>query len=147
MVNLLYKLKFNRRFSYPLLSLLMTFGIIIGSPEASLAIPWLELLLRGAQVVQLYNISDESEIQLGKQINQQLISSGQIQLYENQNTNRYVNQIGQRLAANSSRPNIPYTFQIVRDNSINAFATAGGYVYVTTGLLNSRLNSLRNILL
>ncbi|BAZ09009.1 hypothetical protein NIES4071_08150 [Calothrix sp. NIES-4071] len=137
MLNSLGKLKLYRRFSYPLLSFLMTFGIVIGSPEASLAIPWLELLLRGAQVVQLYSISDEEEIQLGRQINEQLISSGQIQLYRNQEANRYVNQIGQRLAANSTRPNIPYTFQVVQDNSINAFATAGGYVYVTTGLLRA----------
>lgn len=133
-------MKLTSRFSYPLLSLLMTFGIVIGSPEASLALPWLEFLLRGAQVVQLYSISDKEEIQLGKQINQQLINSGQIQLYQNQNTNRYINKIGQRLAANSSRPNIPYTFQIVQDDSINAFATAGGYIYVTTGLLKAADN-------
>lgn len=88
MLNYLNKIK-HRHFSYPLLSLLMTFGIVTGSPEASLAIPWLELLLRGAQVVQLYSISDEEEIQLGKQINQQLISSGQIQLYSNQFTFLY----------------------------------------------------------
>ena len=131
---------FYRRFSYPLISVLTTFGIVVSSSEVSLAVPWLELLLRGAQVVQLYNISDEEEVQLGRQINQQLISSGQIQLYRNQKINNYVNQIGQRLATNSSRPNIPYTFQVVQDDSINAFATAGGYVYVTTGLLRAADN-------
>ncbi|MUG91433.1 M48 family metalloprotease [Scytonema sp. UIC 10036] len=130
----------HRRFAYPCLSLLMALGIVVASPEASLAIPWLELLLQGAQVVQLYNISEEEEVQLGQQINQQLISSGQIQIYRNQQANRYVAQIGQRLAANSTRPNIPYTFQVVQDDSINAFATAGGYVYVTTGLLRAADN-------
>ncbi|MFL9458245.1 hypothetical protein AB0758_45400 [Tolypothrix bouteillei VB521301_2] len=99
----------------------MALGIVVASPEASLAIPWLELLLQGAQVVQLYNISDEEEVQLGKQINQQLINSGQIQIYRNQQANRYVDQIGQRLAANSTRPNIPYIIsQVVQDDSINA---------------------------
>jgi len=44
------------------------------------------------------------------------------------------------LAKNSTRPNIPYTFQVVKDDSINVFATAGGYVYVTTGLLKAADN-------
>ncbi|MEO1467244.1 MAG: M48 family metallopeptidase, partial [Cyanobacteria bacterium J06633_1] len=35
----------------------------------------------------------------------------------------------------SQRPNIPYTFQVVNDNSINAFATMGGYVYINKGLI------------
>ncbi|KYC44201.1 peptidase [Scytonema hofmannii PCC 7110] len=140
MSNIFAKYHFHRRLSYPFVSLLMAFGIIISSPEVSLAIPWLELLLQGAQVVQLYNISDEEEVQLGKQINQQLISSGQVELYSDRKANTYVNRIGQRLAANSTRPNIPYTFQVVRDDSINAFATAGGYVYVTTGLMRAADN-------
>ncbi|MBD2773993.1 M48 family metalloprotease [Iningainema tapete] len=145
MLNIFSKFHFHRRFSSPFLSLLMAFGIVITSAEASLAIPWLELLLQGARVVQLYNISAQEEVQLGKQINQQLISSGQIQIYRNQEANRYVNQIGQRLAANSTRPNIPYTFQVVRDDSINAFATAGGYIYVTTGFTSGRQNNATTI--
>ena len=35
---------------------------------------------------------------------------------------------------------VAYTFQVVKDDSINAFATAGGYVYVTTGLLKAADN-------
>jgi len=35
---------------------------------------WLDLLIRGAQVIQLYNISDKDEVQLGKQINQRSYS-------------------------------------------------------------------------
>lgn len=78
-------------------------------------------------------------MQLGKQINQQLIGQ-QFQLYKNPRVNNYVDRIGQRLAKNSTRPDIPYTFQVVKDDSINAFATAGGYVYVTTGLLKAADN-------
>lgn len=85
-------------------------------------------------MIQLSNISDQQEIQIGRQINQQLVSSD-IQLYRNSDVNRYVAQIGQRLAANSDRPDIPYKFQVVNDDSINAFATMGGFVYVNTGLL------------
>jgi beta-barrel assembly-enhancing protease len=58
-----------------------------------------------------------------------------IRLNRNPEVNRYVEQIGRRLAVNSDRPNLPYTFQVVESDSINAFATLGGYVYVHTGLL------------
>lgn len=35
----------------------------------------------------------------------------------------------------SSRPRLPFTFQVVEDDNINAFATLGGFVYVNTGLI------------
>ena len=47
----------------------------------------------------------------------------------------YVRQIGARLAAGSSRPGLPYTFQIVDSADVNAFALPGGSIYVTRGLL------------
>ena len=56
-----------------------------------------------------------SEVQLGQDINNQLLSGGQVRLYRNQQINNYVNEIGQRLVPNSERPDIPYTFQVVAD--------------------------------
>lgn len=131
------KKKLHRRnWYYPFLSLSVALGISVGTPQIVLSQSLFELLFRGAQIVQLYNISDREEVQLGRQINEQLIGQ-QFQLYNNPSANRYVDRIGQRLAENSTRPDIPYTFQVVRDDSVNAFATAGGFVYVTTGLLNA----------
>jgi predicted Zn-dependent protease len=126
----------RRNWYYPLISLSVALGISVGTPQVAYSQSLFELLFRGAQIVQLYSISDEEEVRLGRQINQQLISQ-QFQLYGNASANRYVDRIGLRLAKNSTRPDIPYTFQIVRDKSVNAFATTGGYVYVTTGLLNA----------
>lgn len=126
--------RFCRRWFYPLLALLVSLGVSLGSPQRTQAIPWFDLIIRGVQVIQLSNISDQQEIQIGKQINQQLLSS-EIQLYRNPDVNRYIDQIGQRLAASSDRPDIPYKFQVVNNDSINAFATMGGFVYVNTGLL------------
>lgn len=48
----------------------------------------------------------------------------------------YVNKIGQRLAAQSSKPNIKYTFTVMDSPQINAFAHEGGYVYMNRGLLS-----------
>ncbi|MCU0533896.1 MAG: M48 family metallopeptidase [Hydrococcus sp. Prado102] len=125
-----------RNWYYPLISFSVALGISVGTPQTAVAVPWFELFIRGTQIVQLYNISDEEEVQLGKQINDRLVGR-EFQLDRNASVNRYVNRIGQRLAKNSTRPNIPYTFQVVRDRSVNAFATMGGFVYVTTGLLNT----------
>jgi predicted Zn-dependent protease len=96
-------------------------------------------LFQGAQILQLSNLSDRQEVELGKQINEQL-SNGEVRYYRNAEINRYVQEIGRRLAANSDRPNLPYTFQVVDDKSVNAFATAGGFIYVNTGLLETAEN-------
>jgi predicted Zn-dependent protease len=56
--------------------------------------------------------------------------------------------IGNRVAAASDRPNISYTFQIVENNEINAFALPGGFIYVHTALLEAVENDdeLANII-
>ncbi|MFO0733025.1 MAG: M48 family metalloprotease [Nitrospiraceae bacterium] len=48
---------------------------------------------------------------------------------------RYVNLVGRAVALTSDRPDIPYRFAILDDNSINAFAAPAGYIFVTRGLL------------
>lgn len=47
----------------------------------------------------------------------------------------YVREIGERLAANASRENVNWRFQIVDMPEPNAFALPGGWVYVSRGLL------------
>lgn len=128
----------QRHWLYPLLSILVSFGLVIATPLVSQAISWGDLILRGVQIMQVSNISDNQEVALGKQINSQI--SREIRLNRNPGLNTYINQIGQRLAKNSERPKIPYTFQVVEDKSINAFATMGGFVYIHTGLLKAADN-------
>jgi predicted Zn-dependent protease len=47
----------------------------------------------------------------------------------------YINALGYKLVANSDRPDLPFTFFIVRDNDINAFAVPGGYIAANAGLI------------
>ena len=47
----------------------------------------------------------------------------------------YVNRVGQRLVSSSPNPTGRFTFFVLRDRQINAFATFGGYVGINTGLL------------
>ena len=134
---------FSRRSSrpwfYPLLSAVVALFICVGLPQSGQAISLFDLILRGVQVIQLSNISDKQEIQIGRAINNQLVSR-EIRLYRNPQIVRYVEEIGQRLVAKSDRPDIPYTFQVVNDKGLNAFATMGGFVYVNTGLLTAAEN-------
>ncbi|MEC4983095.1 MAG: M48 family metallopeptidase [Oscillatoria sp. PMC 1068.18] len=130
----------QKRWLYGILSVVTACSLWLGTPQPSQAISWIEIFLRGVQLYQISNLSPVQEVQLGKQINQQLIESGKVKLVSDRQVNEYINQIGQRLAQYSDRPEIPYTFQVVKDDNINAFATMGGFVYVHTGLMQAADN-------
>lgn len=125
----------GKKWLYLSLSVAIAISITIGIPQASYGRSWLDLIFQGVQVIQLSSISDSQEVQLGQQINQQLIRRNEIRILNNPSLNAYLNQIGQKLAKTSVRSNIPYKFQIVNDKQVNAFATMGGYVYINRGLM------------
>lgn len=52
----------------------------------------------------------------------------------------YLQELGTRLARESERPDLPWTFRVLNDPVVNAFALPGGFVYVTRGLL-AHMNS------
>ena len=47
----------------------------------------------------------------------------------------YVDSVGQRIARVSQRPDLEYHFVAVEDDSVNAFALPGGYIFITEGML------------
>lgn len=49
----------------------------------------------------------------------------------------YVSAVGKKVAANSKLPTLPYSFHVINNKVINAFALPGGRVYVTKGLLDT----------
>jgi len=52
----------------------------------------------------------------------------------------YINTLGYRLVAYSGKPDQPFTFFVVRDTSINAFAIPGGFIGVNAGLITTTAN-------
>src|SRR5712671_2606334 len=54
--------------------------------------------------------------------------------------NSYVESVGKALAAHSDRPNLPYSYEVIDDSSVNAFALPGGPIFITRGILG-HLNS------
>lgn len=127
--------RYYRHSVYGLAAFVIAVSISLINISPSYGLSWVELMIQGIQIVQISNISSAQEVELGKQINQSLIKSGQAKIYRDRSIENYIDQIGQRMAKTSQRPDIPYTFQVVDDDSINAFATMGGFVYLNKGLI------------
>ncbi|MEO1402729.1 MAG: M48 family metallopeptidase [Cyanobacteria bacterium J06635_1] len=135
----LFRNKLRRQILCGVVAFSVTLGLGLAAPQPSQA-GLFDLIFNSIQVLQISNMSDQQEVDMGRRINQQLMNSGQFRVYNNAAVTDYVNEIGQRLVPHSDRSDIPYTFQVVEDDSINAFATMGGFVYVTTGLLQAADN-------
>jgi Zn-dependent protease with chaperone function len=72
--------------------------------------------------------SKEHDIQLGKETARQV--EKQMRLVSDPALGRYVSELGTRLAKASQAPDYPYTFRIVAQKGINAFALPGGPIYI-----------------
>jgi predicted Zn-dependent protease len=82
---------------------------------------------------QLALVGEQQEIAMGREAATQ--AAQQIGLYDDPELQAYVSRLGKELAAQSERPNLPWSFQVVDDPSVNAFALPGGFIFVTRGLL------------
>ena len=82
---------------------------------------------------QLMLISESQEIAMGQEYDPQIV--GMFGLHDDPALQEMVSGLGQQMAARSERPNLPWTFRVVDDPLINAFAVPGGFVYVTRGIL------------
>ena len=78
-------------------------------------------------------VSESQEIQMGAQSDPAVIA--QFGLYPDSSIQQYVRGIGDGLAARSERPQLPWTFRVVDDPLVNAFALPGGYIYITRGIM------------
>jgi len=79
-------------------------------------------------------MSESEEVRIGRQSHPQVLAEfgG---AYEDPGLDRYIDSLGQLLAHASDRPNLQYHFTVLDSPIVNAFATPGGYVYITRGLL------------
>ncbi|MEQ1591466.1 MAG: M48 family metalloprotease [Thiobacillaceae bacterium] len=82
--------------------------------------------------------STEDEIHIGKQIAGNLL--GAVPMVRDEALQRYVNLVGNWVAAQSGRTDIPWRFGVLDTEDINAFAAPGGYVFVTKGLYRQLAN-------
>ncbi len=82
---------------------------------------------------QVFGLSEDQEIQIGREAARQV--EGQVRVVRVSRVNHYLNEVGRQLARQSGRPSLRYTFKLVEEESINAFALPGGFLYVHTGLI------------
>lgn len=78
-------------------------------------------------------MSEQEETELGKGIAANLL--GAAPLVPDAALQTYVNRIGRWLAMHSERADLSWHFGVLDTDSVNAFATPGGYVFITRGLL------------
>jgi len=78
-------------------------------------------------------VSEAQEIAMGQSYDPQIVAS--IGLYPDTALQRYVQDLGTRIAALSERPKLNWTFRVLDDPQVNAFAVPGGYIYITRGIL------------
>lgn len=77
--------------------------------------------------------SKDQDVQLGKEAAGEI--EKEVQVVNDRRLTDYVSSIGQKLAKVSQDPSYPFTFKVVADPSINAFALPGGPIYVNSGLI------------
>jgi predicted Zn-dependent protease len=82
---------------------------------------------------QITLISEQQEIAMGLQAKQDAVA--QYGAYDDEDLQQYVSELGQQLAAVSERPDLPWSFTVVDDPTVNAFALPGGQIFVTRGIL------------
>lgn len=77
-------------------------------------------------------VSTEEEIEIGGNLISGLL--GAAPLVDDPALQRYVNDVGFWIAAQSKRSKLPWRFGVIQSDGINAFAAPGGYVVITSGL-------------
>ena len=83
-------------------------------------------------------MSEQQEVEVGAKTHQEVLK--EYAALDNPALQAYVNEVGQRLAKQSHRPDMDWHFTVVDSPDVNAFALPGGYVYITRGLM-AYLNS------
>ncbi len=85
-------------------------------------------------------ISDEEEYYVGRAVSAHILSTYKV--YKNKKLTEYVNEIGQTVALHSDKPltYIGYHFAILDSKEINAFASPGGTIFITRGMIKAVKN-------
>lgn len=78
-------------------------------------------------------MSEPEEIRLGTDLAGRLL--GAMPPLPGHEVQAYVNRLGRWLALQTGRPDLPWHFAVVASDSLGAFATPGGYVFVTSALV------------
>jgi beta-barrel assembly-enhancing protease len=79
--------------------------------------------------------SPQQDIEMGRMLADQVEAT--LQLINNRDANTYIDTLGKQLSAHAPGNRFPYHFEIVNDNTINLWPLPGGFIYVTSGLIET----------
>lgn len=79
------------------------------------------------------DVDEKEEIEIGRDIAARLL--GAAPLAADEALQLYVNNVGRWLALQTERPGLPWQFGVLEAPQLNAFATPGGHIFVTRGLV------------
>jgi predicted Zn-dependent protease len=88
----------------------------------------------GGSVDNLFMVDEEQEISIGQQ--GAVAIEKQYGVLPNHPDLLRLNKIGKAIAARTQRTQLPWTFRVINESSVNAFALPGGPIYVSKGLLD-----------
>ena len=88
-----------------------------------------------AKTLSEMEITTEQEVAMGREVAAKMIAY--FKVFENKQAAAYVRKVGQAVALQSERQDVAYHFEILDTDAVNAFATPGGFIFVTRGLLES----------
>jgi predicted Zn-dependent protease len=113
--------------------LLIALALIAPLPAAAYKVDLDKLREVKEKLKPLEQTSEKDEIALGKGVAANLL--GAAPLVNDPALQAYVNKVGKWIALHTSRPELPWHFGVMETDSVNAFATPGGYVFITRGML------------
>lgn len=118
--------------------LLSGIALMFSSTTFAFDLDWQKALKIGGETLQKVQkanepVSENQEIELGHGIASNLL--GASPLLDNKRVQLYVNQVGRWLSLQTERPSLPWQFGVLDSSDLNAFATPGGTIFITKGLL------------
>lgn len=114
-------------------------GLLVALPARAFDLDFNKVLDLAKSAQQATKTIDEpEEIKIGHGIATNLL--GASPLLPDDKVQQYVNQVGRWLSLHTERPDLPWQFGVLASSDINAFATPGGTIFITNGLLQ-RLNN------
>ena len=99
---------------------------LAGSPDAQVRLPELGDAAEAA-------LSPADERALGEAFMREI--RARLTLVDDPLVERYVQSLGYRLVASSDRRDLAFTFFVVEDDSLNAFAAPGGFIGLNSGMI------------
>ncbi len=89
----------------------------------------------GSKAMDVGEKTQEEEIAMGQETAEVLMAK--VSIAQDDQLQAYVNRVGYWLVQHSSRKSLPWHFVVLNNPAANAFAAPGGYVFITTGMMDN----------